>query len=247
MRDQHEFALLAMAVRRQPGGALAHREGGDFLEAFGQLARHGQPAVGSADFQQIGQGGGEPMRRFEHHHRRGQGAPGAQPALAGGRLGRRETRERIRRVFVRGDTATHQRGDHGAGAGHRHDLETRLAHGAHNARARIADGGRPRVGHQGHALALLQPGANGLGRGSLVVAVGGHQRRAHAPGVQQRAACPRVFGSDHVGPLQGMPGAQPQVAQIADRRGHDVQRRGGPMLLGNAFGNAGPGVSGGRG
>ena len=226
---------------------IRDRERGDLLEPLGQLARHGQQAGGSADLQQVGQRRGQPVRRFEHHHRRRQRAPGAQPALARHGLGRRKAGEGIGGILVGGDAAAHQRGDHGAGTGHRHHREAGLAHRAHHARAGIADRRRAGVRHQRHALALGQALADGLRRGGFVVPMRRHQRRADAPGVQQRAAGAGVFGGDHVGALQRMPGAQPQVAQIADRCGHHIQRRGGPMLPGHAFSDAGPGIAGHRG
>ena len=188
VHDQHELALLAVRVGGQPGRALAQREGGDFLEALGQLARHGQLARRAADLQQVRQRGGQPVRRLEHHHRRRQRAPGAQPALARGRLGRRETGEGEGGILVGCDAAAHQGRDDRAGARHRHHRVAGLAHGADHARARIADGRRAGVGHQRHALALGQALADRLRGRGFVVPMGGHERRAHAPGVQQLAA-----------------------------------------------------------
>ena len=101
-----------------------------------------------------------------------------------------------------------------------------LARVGHQAGAGVADGGRAGIAHIGHAQALAQPLHHRLRRLRLVVLVQRQQLRrgfVDAIGAQQGLGVARVLTGDQVGQLQHMQGAQADVGQVADRRGHHIQ------------------------
>ena len=120
----------------------------------------------------------------------------------------------------------------------------RLRYHSNNTASGVADPWRPRIRDQRHPLTGPKSGHDRLRRGGLVVSVSRHHRRPYAPGIQQAARQARILGSDDIHPFQCLPSTQSQVGKVADRRGHDVQRAGWPILFIHPLGKALPGVLG---
>ena len=94
-------------------------------------------------------------------------------------------------------------------------------------------GGRAGIAGVGDALALSQPIDHALRRLHLVVLVHGQPgagRLVDAIGAQQSLRVTRVLAGDRIGQLQHVQRPQADVGQVADGRGHDVQR-GLPIML----------------
>ena len=222
MQHQHELAAPALRVRRQPGGRVRRRQGDHLLELLGQLAGDGQRARRDGS-RQRGQQRRNAVRRLEQHQRlvgprrqrldRGLtfGRPRGQEADEGEALGVNVTGHR-------------QGGDHAARARHRHAPMAGRAHRGHQRRARVGHRGGAGIAEVGHPLAQGQPLDNRHRGAAFVVLVHGDQRFGHPQPRQQPAAHARVLARHRVDQPEHMHRAQCQVGEVADRRGHQVQR-----------------------
>ncbi|CAM5204449.1 hypothetical protein CDEF62S_05470 [Castellaniella defragrans] len=212
-----------MLVGLQPRPHLRHRQRADLFETLGELAGQREPPLAARDPHQVLQHRRQTVRRFEQHDGHRPGQPLRQPFAPRSRLAGRETGKRKTRRLVGGRAARHEGGDHRARPRQRnHSIAGRL-HAPHHASPRIADGGSARVGHQRNPLPFGQALHDDFSRLLLVVAMRRQKRRLDPPGVEQRPRGAGVLGSNRIAPAQGVPGAQTQVGQIADRRGYHVE------------------------
>ncbi|MNT34780.1 hypothetical protein D3C72_1707780 [compost metagenome] len=87
-------------------------------------------------------------------------------------------------------------------------------------------------------MALLQAGDDLFGGFSLVVLVNCNQLRArlaNAVGTEHAVRVARVFASNGVRHLQNVQRAQGDVGEVADGRGHGIERGGRVLLLACGF------------
>ena len=208
---------VLLEVRQRGRGGAAK----DLLEVLGQLAADGDRA-GRARASRPGLPGLRPR----------DAATRRRPAS---RRCRRAAANSLRRVaLVRGRKPRKQKAWVGRpeatsavmtrrGAGHGHHLVAGRQRVADQRKAGIGDAGRARVGDQRHVAlgqAIDQPAAAG-GRGELVEA---GQRGVDVVGTEEGARDARVLGGDQRHLFEDAQGAQGDVFEIADGRGHDVQR-----------------------
>src|SRR6185312_1984765 len=218
--EDYRFALgvgLAELLRQ-----IAQRSAEAALELLGQLQRHDAAALGAEDFGHRAQAFGQPPRRLVEHQRLGARREVAQRLLAPLGFGRQEA-EKAKGI---GRQAGHgQRTQQRRGARRREHRQAALASGAHQRKARIAEERRAGVGDQRHAAAAPQILEDGADQRALIVLVQRLARRADAEMLAEPGAGPRVLAVDHVGRGQGLEPTQRHVAQIADRRRHDMKAR----------------------
>jgi len=91
--------------------------------------------------------------------------------------------------------------------------------------ARVLDAGRAGVGDEGDLPTLAQQGEHLLRLLRLVVLEEAREGRVHAKVAEEFARVPRVFGGDEVDRGQPLGDAERHVAEVADRRGTDVQHQ----------------------
>ena len=228
MDDQHELTPAAVRIGREPGRQALRWQAVHGLELFRQLAAQRQRPRAAG----FGQGCGQrvdAVRRFEQHLRlraRGQRLQ-RQRALAAARRQEADEGERpAERV------AGHAERRHCAARPRdRHNPVAGGLHRRHQRGARVADGRRAGIADTGHALAARKPQQH-AGRGfAFVVRMHREQRfRVDAERAQQGRAVARVFAGDGIDETEHMDGAQAQVGQVADRRGHHVQCAGWVLL-----------------
>ena len=160
------------------------------------------------------------MRRFKGDD----GIVRRQPAFktfdALARFGRQEAVK----IKIRLAHAGHaQRAHHGTRPHHGHHAEPCFAHARRQFRTRVAHGGRARIGNLRHALPAFQRGNDFVGHLLFVVFAHGQQLGTDAVCRQKLCRHARVFGAHQIDRLQNGKGAQGDVGQIADGRGHDIQ------------------------
>jgi hypothetical protein len=106
----------------------------------------------------------------------------------------------------------------------------RLARGPHQHRAGVVDAGSSGVAHVGHAPAGGQMSQHVRRRGLFTMAVGAQQRLGQTVGLQQALRHAGVLRGDEVAALQHGQGAQADVGEVADGRGHHQQASGRQLL-----------------
>ena len=236
MHHQHKFALAAFGRLVQPARQRLCRQCGDRFILLGQLARQRHRPL-AQQRQRAGQCANA-MRGFQQHHRTRLLLQRLQRLLALLPLGGQKTRKHpaslqpghaiaVLRAFHARRT---QCGDDAAGSGKRHHAQACGLHRLYQHRARIADCGGACIAHIGHALPLLQAFHHLLRRLLLIVLVQRQQARCgrrNPVGAQQLCRMARILAGDGIGQLQHMQRTQRDIGQIADRRGHQIERAGG--------------------
>ena len=228
VQQHHKLAARALGRPIQPRGQRLRGLGGDFFKLLGQLARQGDGALAQHS-QGLGQLA-DAVRRFEQHH-----APGLLGQLLRNHVGalrvldgQEACKHKAAMLGAVGHGTRHaQCGGDAARARQRYGAQACGLHGSHQACAGVAHAGGARVAHIGHALALLQPVHHVLRGFGLVVLVHGQQLAGalvDAVGTQHGLRVARVLASHRVGQLQHVQGPQGDVGQVADGRGHHVQR-----------------------
>mmetsp|Transcript_18229 Transcript_18229/g.43763 ORF Transcript_18229/g.43763 Transcript_18229/m.43763 type:complete len:306 (-) Transcript_18229:2098-3015(-) len=228
MQHQHELAALALRIRRQPGRQRGGLGRVDALELLGELAADRHPPRR----RQLGQHGNEfddAMRRLEQDLAlgfHGQHRLQRRATLTG--LGRQEARKG---KAGRGGVTRHtERRHRAAGPRQRQHAVAGRHHGLHQHGTGVGDGRRAGIRRIRHAFARRQPRDHAGAGFALVVLVQRDQRLVQAKMAQQRAALARVLTGQRIGQAQQMDGAQGQVGQVADGRGHQVERAGRILL-----------------
>ena len=123
-----------------------------------------------------------------------------------------------------GEPARGDRGEDGRRARDRHDPPALGGPRGHELAARVADGRRAGVGHErevGAAAQVLQELPVPARPAAGVVA---HEPRLDLVARQQPPGDPRVLGRDERHRPQRLERPERDVAEVADRRGHDEQR-----------------------
>ncbi|GAV37016.1 hypothetical protein ROTAS13_04706 [Roseomonas sp. TAS13] len=208
-------------------GELAQAGPAHLLEALGQLPRHRRRPVRPQPLRQGGQGLRQPVRRFVEDQRRPQPGP-LQPGDAADldgarrRLGRKEAVEQEGMRRQAGQGQCHQRR---VRPGNRGDRQARIDGGAGQAEARIAHQRRAGIGNQGQPGAAPQPFQQPGHHARLVVVVQGDQTGPYPLAREHGSGHPGVLAQDGVRPLQGGDGPWREVAQVADRGGHQNKAR----------------------
>ena len=137
-----------------------------------------------------------------------------------GLAGRRKSREV---ETVGGQAGEHQAGERRRGArqhGHRNPARVRFAD---EAESRVRDQRRARVADQRNDLPRLDaPDQGGTRRGRVVVVIGGQAARYAVRG-QQLPGDARILAGDRVGGAKRVQRPQRDVAQVADRRCHQIE------------------------
>ncbi|KAG1193656.1 hypothetical protein G6F35_013481 [Rhizopus arrhizus] len=214
LHHHHELALALVLVAfhlRQQTRQVAIQHG---LEQLGQLARQHRRALAAEDRGHVGQRLGDAVRGFVEHHRAHFAGQQLQAVAAAAGLGRQEALEA---EAVAGQPGHAQRGDGGAGARNRADLDAGRARGTHQAETGVADQRRTGIADQRQRFAGLQARHQALRQRFLVVFVQGHQRLLDAEMGQQLAAAAGVLGTDGGHRTQNLLRARAQIGQVADR------------------------------
>ena len=120
-----------------------------------------------------------------------------------------------------------QRGEQRARSGHHLDRETGVETGPHEVLARIGHARGSRVGHVRDARTTADRVDDLTGGGELVVRVHGPETapRGDARVGEQRTRATGVLGGDEVRVAELVDGAGREVAEIADRRRDEHERR----------------------
>ena len=94
--------------------------------------------------------------------------------------------------------------------------------------ARVADGWRPGVGHEGARLPAEQAGKDRLSRRRAVVLVVAHERLFNLKMVQQLHGHARILGGDEIRAAQRLDGAGREIPEVSDGRSHQIYNSGHP-------------------
>src|SRR6266436_4118269 len=216
---QHELALLAMRIGEQPVPRIAERQSRHVLEFLRQLASdHHFPRRAEA-LRQVLQRFEHAVRRFIQDHR-----PGQVEAVQRLAPRRAASRQKSRKEQAPCPEPGRREGRHRrARPWNGNDADACAMRLPDEQRAGIGQRGRAGIADQRHILArvhgLQKPG----GGGALVVLVQCNRRRRDGVPREQRAAGSRVLAGDQVGGAQRLDRARAGVAQVADRRGDDVE------------------------
>ena len=175
VQHQGELTAQAVAVSGQPGGQFGSGQGVDLFKLLGQFTAYGDRPH-TPPSQRLRQSL-HAVGRLQQHHGAGLVLQALQRRCALGSLGGQKAGEhKTRRCGVVDPCGAQQRGD-AAGAGQRDHAQTLVAQLGHQARAGVADAGRPRVADIRDALPLAQSRGHFLGGLHFVVLVHGQQLR----------------------------------------------------------------------
>ena len=94
--------------------------------------------------------------------------------------------------------------------------------------ARVTDGWRPGVGHEGARLPAEQAGKDRLSRRRAVVLVVAHERLFNLKMVQQLHGHARILGGDEIRAAQRLDGAGREIPEVSDGRSHQIYNSGHP-------------------
>ena len=92
--------------------------------------------------------------------------------------------------------------------------------------ARVADGWRPGVGHEGARLPAEQAGKDRLSRCRAVVLMVAHERLFDLKMVQQLHGHARILGGDEIRAAQRLDGAGREIPEVSDGRSHQIYNSG---------------------
>jgi hypothetical protein len=207
---------MGLVVGQQLGRAAAAA----FLVQLGQFARHRHFAA-RQHLADRGERLGQPGRGLEEHQRR------LDPRQLFQRLGARLVLGREKpseQEAVVGQARQRQRGERRARPRQRRHRDVRRPRLAHQPEAGIGNQRRPRIADQRHGLGphrLDQPRSHVI---AAMVIVAPH-RLAQAEMSHELAGHAGVFAGDCVAPRQGLGCPHGQVAEIANRRGDNIQPR----------------------
>ena len=216
--DQHELPLGTLLLI--PGGGLAQGGAENLLVELGQLPAQRDPPVPESG-QQIVQRRPQAVGSLIKDQRPLLPQQTLEPFPPLGLVRRQEPLEGEPPC---GQPADRQRGDQRAAPRHRLDRHPAFRAETHQVLPRVGDGGGARVRHQGAALPRLNPAEDGGPRGVAVVAVVGRHGLFQPQVVQQLHRHPGVLGGQEVRLLQRLRRPAADVPQVADGRGHQVQR-----------------------
>ena len=209
-----------------PGGEIRERAAAYLFVELREFAAHDGWAGGAEGRSHVGEGGREPRRGLEEHHRAPLGTESRQCAAPLPRLPRHEALER---ESVGRETRDGQSCEDGARA--REDTHRDPGAGcrSYHPESRVADGRHPGIRqqeHVGRSRELDELGSAGF----LVVIVQGDQAGPvlDAERGEEPLRRPGVFRGDHLRIFQRVDEALGRVAEIPDRRGGEDDH--GPSL-----------------
>ncbi|SOO27808.1 hypothetical protein XAP6164_1820016 [Xanthomonas phaseoli pv. phaseoli] len=220
LHHHHEFALALVVVGLDLGLQLRQAAVEHGFEQLGEFAGDHCRTLVTEGKAQVGQRFDDAVGGLVEHQGAGLAGQPRQALAAGGALGRQEAFET---EAVAGQAGHAERGDRGAGAGHRADLDAGGTGGAHQLETGVADQRSAGVADDGQRRAFAQARHDALGHRVFVVVVQRQQRAIDAEMAEQLAGMAGVFGADRGHATQHFLRARRQVGQVADRRGDHVQ------------------------
>ena len=203
---------MTYSPRGAPSVDVAERAPHDGLVQLRQLPGDGDRAIRPADLDEIGDRADDAMRRLVEHDRAPLGGDLGESPPA---LGAAARQEPLEHEPGRGQPADDQRSDQGSRARHGGHFVAGVEHGPHEQLARIADPGRPGIGHDGDVTAVAEHGQDLVDAAPLGVLVAhGEPLGRHPGGLQQPAGAPGVLAAD-----QRRRRPAPRSAAATGRRG----------------------------
>lgn len=222
-RTDHEddlaFHIGAFVVTRRE---FAERSAAELLEGLGQFAADGRPPVCAEDLRGSSDGRGNAMRGFEEDESGGNGREFGEPVALRLVLHRQKAceEEGIARQAGADEGRKRRRG-----ARYGNDPVSRLDRLLRQAVARIGDERRTGIGDERHRFPITECCKQPRPRlGGIVLVIGGGPID-DAVAVQQHPRHPRVLAGEHIDPRKRLEGSQRDVAEIADRRCHEIKAR----------------------
>ncbi len=223
MDQDDELAQLLVLVALHPADKLRQRAVTNGLELLGQLARQHRPAPGPEDVGHVRQAFENTVRTFVENQRARLGTQLFEHGAARGRPGRREPLEH---ETVGRKAGSRQRRDRRAGARHRDHGNARLSGGAHQVETGVAYQRGTCIGDKCDRLTFSQNVDEPGNLAAFVMLMESFCSGANTEMHEKPAAVARILGGDQIGLGKHARRARRHVFQVADGRGHDIERAG---------------------
>ena len=209
------------------GRHFGERTPNRLLELLGQLARYRNRTFGSENPGELLERLRQTVRRLVENHRTlfvGE----LQQALRPPFLGRQKTLET--KTIAR-EAAVHKRRHESRSARQGLDFDPVLEASSHEQKTGIGNTRRAGIRHQRDRLARLDSTGNGLDGRMLVELMVTPHPLLDPQMSEQHLRGPRILGQNQVHVRKHPHGAQRDIVQVADRRGHHIELRHGSSQL----------------
>jgi hypothetical protein len=202
-------------------GELGERAPRDLLVELRELPAHRARTIRAARRREVPERGRRPARRLEHDRSALVGRDPRQPLAT---LAARPRQESLERPAWPGGAARRHGREHRRSSGDRHDRSAGRRPGRNEPLPRVRYHGGARVGHKREVGAALEVGEELALARRTAASVVADRARADLVAVEQPAADPGVLGGNERDGLEDLERPERDIAQVADRRGDDVQR-----------------------